>query len=275
MAGCGGVGAVGADHARHSRDCLAGSAVTPGRPARPGPAHPRRVRWPRAGGGERDHGRGGAGQPPPRHPVGWLLLVLGLSLAWGGVAPAYAAYGLLARPGALPAAHAVARYWPITVVTAQTALSFVLLLTPTGSLPSPRWRWWARVTAAAAIILLVGLVLASGPLDPRYQLLGGPFDLRGQGGMLLVVNQLALAFTTLAVVVGAASLVLRFRRATGVERQQLRWVAWAAALAVPGAVVALGGLAVGATALVYLGARCLFRGPAAGDRGGHPALSAL
>jgi hypothetical protein len=186
----------------------------------------------------------------PRHPVGWLLLVLGLSLAWGGVVPAYAAYGLLARPGALPAAHAVARSWPVTVVIAQTALGFVLLLTPTGSLPSPRWRWWARVTAAAAIILLVALAVARGPLDPQYQVLGGPFDFRGQGGVLLVVNQLALAFTTLAVVVGAASLVVRFRRATGVERQQLRWVAWAAALAVLGAVVALGGLAVGATAVV-------------------------
>jgi hypothetical protein len=160
-----------------------------------------------------------------------------------------AAYGLLARPGALPAAHAVARYWPVTVVTAQTALSFVLLLTPTGSLPSPGWRWWARVTVAAAIMFLVGLGVASGPLDPRYQVLGGPFDLRGQGGVL-VVNQLALAVTTLAVVVGAGSLVVRFRRAHGVERLQLRWVAWAAALAVLGAVVALGGVAVGATAVV-------------------------
>jgi hypothetical protein len=186
----------------------------------------------------------------PRHPVGWLLLTLGLSLAWAGVPPAYAAYGLLARPGALPAAHAVVRYWPVTVVTAQTALGFVLLLTPTGSLPSPRWRWWARVTLAASVILLVGLAVASGPLDPRYQVVGGPFELRGQGGVLLVVNQLALAVTTLAVVVGAASLVVRFRRAQGVERQQLRWVASAAALAVPAAVVALGGLAVGATAVV-------------------------
>jgi MFS family permease len=186
----------------------------------------------------------------PRHPVGWLLLVLGLSLAWGGVAPAYAAYGLLAHPGALPAAHAVARSSSVTVVAAQTALSFVLLLTPTGSLPSPRWRWWARATAAAAAILLVALAVASGPLDPQYQVLGGPFDVRGQSGALLVVNQLALAFTTLAVVAGAGSLVVRFRRATGVERQQLRWVAWAAALAVLGAVVALVGLAVGATAVV-------------------------
>jgi hypothetical protein len=186
----------------------------------------------------------------PGHPVGWLLLVLGLSLAWAGVVPAYAAYGLLARPGALPAAHAVARNFSIMAVTAQTALSFVLLLTPTGRLPSPRWRWWARVTAAAAAILLVALTVASGPLDPQYLVLGGPFDPRGQGGVLLVVTQLALAFATLAVVVGAASLVVRFRRATGVERQQLRWVAWAAGLAVLGAVVALGGLAVGATAVV-------------------------
>jgi hypothetical protein len=186
----------------------------------------------------------------PRHPVGWLLLACGLSIVASGVAAAYAAYGLLARPGALPAAHAVARYWPATSVIAQTAISFVLLLTPTGSLPSPRWRWWARVTVAAASILLVALVVARGPLDPRYQALGGPFDLRGQGGVLLVVNQLALTVTTLAVVVGAASLVVRFRRAQGVERQQLRWVAWAAAPAVLGAVMALGGLAVGATAVV-------------------------
>jgi hypothetical protein len=186
----------------------------------------------------------------PRHPVGWLLLVSGLSIAWSGVPPAYAAYGLLARPGALPAAQAVARYWPATTIIALTALSFVLLLTPTGSLPSPRWRWWARLTVAAAIILLVGLAVASGPLDPQYQVLGGPFDLRGQGGVLLVVNQLALAVTILAVVVGAGSLVVRFRRATGVERQQLRWVAWAAVLAVVGSVVALGGLAVGSTAVV-------------------------
>jgi hypothetical protein len=185
-----------------------------------------------------------------RHPVGWLLLACGLSMVASGVAAAYAAYGLLARPGALPAAHAVARYWPATTIIAQTAISFVLLLTPTGSLPSPRWRWWARVTVAAASILLVALAVASGPLDPKYQALGGPFDLRGQGGVLLVVNQLALTVTTLAVVVGAGSLVVRFRRARGAERQQLRWVASAAVLAVLGAVVALGGLAVGSTAVV-------------------------
>ena len=71
----------------------------------------------------------------PRHPVGWLLLILGLALNASGVGAAYMAYGLVARPGALPAAGA--RSSPVFVLTALPALSFVLLLTPTGSLPRP------------------------------------------------------------------------------------------------------------------------------------------
>jgi hypothetical protein len=184
----------------------------------------------------------------PRHPVGWLLLALGLSLATSGVAAAYMAYGLVARPGALPAAAGVARYYPAIILTALPALSFVLLLTPTGSLPSPRWRWWAWVSLAAPATLLAALALAGGSLDPRYQATGGAFDFRGLGGALLVVNQLDVAVTTLSVVVAAWSLVVRFRRAGGVQRQQLRWVALAAALAALSGLAAVVGVAVGAPA---------------------------
>ena len=182
----------------------------------------------------------------PRHPVGWLLLGFALSLMPGGVTAGYLAYGVLARPGALPATTAVARYYPAMSVAAVTLLGFVLLLTPTGSLPSPRWRWWARTTAAAPMALLLVVTVAPGSLDPRYQAgVGGPMDFRGLGDALLVANQLALVVTTLAVVVDAGSLVVRFRRARGVERQQLRWVALAAGLValllgVELAVVALG-----------------------------------
>jgi hypothetical protein len=145
----------------------------------------------------------------------------------------------------------VFRWFPVFTVATLPALSFVLLLTPTGSLPSPRWRWWAWVTVAAPVLLLVALAVAGGPLDPRYQLaVGGPFDFRGVGGVQLVVNQLALAVTTGGVVVAAASLVVRFRGARGTERQQLRWVAWAALLVVLGGVLVLGGMVVGATAAV-------------------------
>src|SRR6266508_3507380 len=152
---------------------------------------------------------------------------------------------VLVRPGALPAARSVALYYPATGFTALALIGFVLLLTPTGSLPSPRWRWWARGTVAAPVGLLLVGTLAGGPLDPRYQALGGPFDLRGRGGPLLVANQLALAVTTLAVVVAAGSLVGRFRRARGTERLQLRWVALAAVLVVLAGVVVLAALAIG------------------------------
>ncbi len=124
------------------------------------------------------------------------------------MAEAYADYGLLARPGVLPAANSVARSLPATVVSALALIGFVLLLTPTGSLPSPRWHWWAWVAAA-----------------------------------VLVTYQVAFAVTNLAVVVAAGSLVVRFRRAQGVERQQLRWVSLAA-------VVIIAALAIGAPVLV-------------------------
>jgi hypothetical protein len=181
----------------------------------------------------------------PAHPVGWLLLVLGLALNASGVAAAYTAYGLVVRPGALPAAGAVARFYPALILAALPALSFVLLLTPTGSLPSPRWRWWAWATVAAPVALLVAVAVARGSLDPRYQVEGNPLDFRGLGGALLVVNELVLGVTLLAVVVAAGSLVVRFRRARGLERQQLRWVAWAAALVALAAVAALASAALG------------------------------
>jgi hypothetical protein len=181
----------------------------------------------------------------PRHPVGWLLLALALSLVATAGAAQYLVYGLLVHPGALPGARYAALYYPATVFTALALVGFVLLLTPTGSLPSPGWRWWARGMVAAPVVLLLVVTLAPGPLDPRYQAVGGPFDFRGLSGVVLVANQVALAVTLLAVVVAAGSLVVRFHRARGVERLQLRWVAAAAALVSLAGVVVLAGLAAG------------------------------
>ena len=185
----------------------------------------------------------------PAHPVGWLLLAFGLSLGATGVTAAYGPYGLLVRPGALPAASLVAWYYPAFASAALACMGFVMLLTPTGSLPSPRWRWWAAVTAAAPLAGLLAVPLALPP-PGSYQALDSPFDFHTLHGALLVVDQVALAVTVLAVMVAAGSLVARFRRARGVERQQLRWVALAAALVVLGAAVAVLAYALGATGLI-------------------------
>src|SRR5829696_908203 len=166
----------------------------------------------------------------PRHPVGWLLLGLALSQTASGVISSYVIYGLLARPGALPAAHGLARYYPATGAAALALLSLVLLLTPTGSLPSARWRWWAVITAATPLALVLVVLVVPGRLDPQLLVTSSPFSDRALGGVVLVATRVALVVTALAVAVAAGSLLLRFRRAHGVERQQLRWVALGATL---------------------------------------------
>jgi hypothetical protein len=184
----------------------------------------------------------------PAHPVGWLLLGIALSLTATAATAQYFVYGLLVRPGALPAARYAVLYQPATVVTALTLIGFVLLLTPTGALPSPRWRWLARVMAATPVVLVLVVTLAGGPVDPRYQAHDGPFDLRGLDGVLLAANRTALAVTVVGLAAAAASLVGRFGHARGVERLQLRWVALAAVLVGLGAVGVLVSLAVGESA---------------------------
>jgi hypothetical protein len=183
----------------------------------------------------------------PRHSVGWLLLALGLSLSAAGVALAYTNYGV-AHPDA-PAADLVARYLPATIVTAITCNGFILLLTPTGALPSPRWRWWAGVTAATPVALLLVVTLAPRPADRLVEAVDSPLDLQAFDGGLLVAYQAAFAVLIIAFVVAAASLVGRFRRACGIERQQLRWVALATVVVALLGVAHLAAMALGAYAL--------------------------
>jgi hypothetical protein len=179
----------------------------------------------------------------PRHPVGWLLLGLGLPVALSGVATGYANYGLMARPGTLPAADWAALYHGVSILAALAALQFVLLLTPTGSLPSPRWRWWARMAAGAAVVALATSLLL--PFDPPYQATPNPLEVLALAGLLRPLSNLTWAVTALGLPVAAASLLLRFRRARGVERQQLRWLVLAAALAAAVLAATLLALAVG------------------------------
>jgi MFS family permease len=177
----------------------------------------------------------------PRHPVGWLLLGLGLSQAAHDLTYAHTRYGLVARPGSLPGAAYLAGLNNGLVVLWVACAGFVLLLTPTGSLPSPRWRWWARIVAAAAGGWLLGSVVDPAPLRPEYPDVGNPLAVPGLFGPLNALP-LAALLVLAGLPVGAVSLLLRFRRARGVERQQLRWLVWGAIVAAMALLVALAAL---------------------------------
>jgi hypothetical protein len=183
----------------------------------------------------------------PGHPVGWLLLALALLVEATGVTSAYARQGLLVRPQSLPGADYAAVYNGVGLGPIAACLSFILLLTPTGSLPSPRWRWWARTTAAALLLGVVAGALL--PFEGPYRSAANPLAVPGLTDPLLVVTGAAVILTGLGILVSAWSLLVRFRRAHGVERQQLRWVAFAAVLT---AVVVLGVAAVAAAGLETL-----------------------
>jgi hypothetical protein len=199
----------------------------------------------------------------PAHPVGWLLLALGLSLCAMGLAYGYINYGA-AHPGAAPAVGLVARWMPTAIVLASSCLGFVLLLTPTGTLPSPRWRWWVGITVATLVALPLVVTLAPGPSGPPVQPVASPQDLHAFGGVLLVAYLAAMAVTDLALLAAAASLVVRFRRARGIERQQLRWVALATVVLALLIVAVIAALALGTFALAALaGSLCVVILPAA------------
>jgi hypothetical protein len=190
----------------------------------------------------------------PRHPVGWLLLAFALLAVVSVVARGYVAYALVARPGALPAASvAVVLVYALSLSGAEVAvLAVAVLLTPTGSLPSPRWRWVAVALVVAAVANAIWTVFDPRPLEPPLQSVTSPLALDSLAGPLVrflydLAAVLSGAFVP-AILAAAGSLLVRFRRARGVERQQLRWVALAAGMVPVAALVAVAAALIGGPA---------------------------
>lgn len=170
-----------------------------------------------------------------RNPVGWLLLAEGLVWDVQLVAQGYAAAALFTHPGTLPAGRLV--LWVIAwwlYLAANLLLVFLVLLLPTGRLRSRRWRWAAWL-AVGCIVLVVPGLLARGPLHPKLPAITNPAGLLPPSPVLDLLDHLGEdVLLPLLGVAAVASLVLRFRTARGVERQQLKWLAYAAVLLLAG-----------------------------------------
>jgi hypothetical protein len=176
----------------------------------------------------------------PGNPIGWLLLGCAVGYALAGLAQSYADYGQLTRPSVLPGITpaAWAASW-LFLTGAGPAATFLLLLFPTGRLPSRRWRVVAWLAAAGMALIVTSTALAPGPIGGDPQAPANPVGLAGGKDVLRAAATIGGVAFTLAILGSVISLIVRFRRARRVERQQLKWLSYAAVLF---AVAALFGL---------------------------------
>jgi hypothetical protein len=166
----------------------------------------------------------------PKNAVGWLCLAIGLLWTLGGMADYYGYYGA-ATPGSVPFPVAMAGISNWIWVPAVGLLgTYVLLLFPDGRLPSRRWRPLAWLSGAVIVLLSVAVLLAPGRLD-NLRGVRNPFGIEG-ADWLTTGGFAVLPLLPLCMLASALSLVLRYWRSGGEERQQIKWIAFAASVVV-------------------------------------------
>jgi signal transduction histidine kinase len=178
-----------------------------------------------------------------RQPLGWLFCGLGLSVAFLIAAEEYVERSL-STPGGLPATAFVAWVYNWLDIVALASIPLVFLLFPTGRAPSPRWRPLVWVMVGAICVTVASWVLM--PRDLTQDYLGPQEPLpnpTGVGALDRITDVTALVggvTLLVAAFLSVLALILRFRRARGEERQQIKWLAYVAATA---AIMFIGSLA--------------------------------
>jgi signal transduction histidine kinase len=170
----------------------------------------------------------------PGNPIGWLLL--GSALA----------YTLATAATGLPAPHPRAPAWYTAdadlagqpLYTAGLALGFLtLLLFPTGSLPSRRWRWVGWLIGAGWLLFTIGQTFGPARL-PDFPA-PNPAAVGGSAGRALGLLQVGQVLAIAGGVLACVSLIVRFRRSESVVRKQIEWLAYAAGVVVAGIVLSV------------------------------------
>ena len=162
----------------------------------------------------------------PRTTLAWLMLGMGFV-----VTLPFQDYAEYALAKGLPGAGVGLALSEPTWVPFIGISGFLLLLFPDGHLPSPRWRWFAWTCAVGLVVLSLAVLFGPGTFGdighPEIENPLGLHALDALGGWIYIVT----IFAPLVVVGGAVAIIRRLRRATDpIERQQLKWLAWAAGI---------------------------------------------
>ena len=156
----------------------------------------------------------------PRNAIGWLFLVIAITTTLSFSLARYAVYAVAHRgslPGGTVAATLAQSVWVILI----GSVALLLLTFPSGALPSRRWRFVPVLLVAGAGAVFFSGTTAPGPLPKPFAAYDNPLGvtvLRRVDGVLLHGWPLLLV----GMIAGAVSLIYRYRRAEGIERQQLK-----------------------------------------------------
>ena len=172
----------------------------------------------------------------PRNPVGWLIVGHALCFTLGEFCRQYALFGVLTRPGSLPFAHALA--WPAYWLWGPgltLGLALLPLYFPDGRLISPRWRFglWFIVLVMASVTLTMAFQRS----DAETPGISNPLGLLGSRSVDGAIRAIFNVLWMVAVLVGLASLAVRFRYAVPEQRRQIQWLVYALALLLAGELV--------------------------------------
>ena len=165
----------------------------------------------------------------PKNPIGWICLTVGIIWMVVLISTSYGVYGLVVRPGSVPFPAAIGSLGEWMWVPAVGLLGiYLILLFPDGRLPSRRWRPLAWLSGAVIILASAGFALSPGPMDglPGIR---NPFGLEKYPWIADATLGVMLLLP-LCILTSAVSLVLRFLRSGGEEREQIKWLAFAASI---------------------------------------------
>jgi hypothetical protein len=172
----------------------------------------------------------------PQNPIGWIFYLGALLLTLGSVLLEYTTYALITVPGSLPAGALMGVFgdW-VRGIGWFLVLTFLLLLFPNGHLPSPRWRSLAWLIAGLLTTYSIGTLLSPYPysnIDTRLAAVRNPLGNLVVSDLFDRLANFSLLLLYLTIIACIVAVVLRFRRARGEERQQLKWFAYGTTLSI-------------------------------------------
>lgn len=160
----------------------------------------------------------------PRNPTGWIFSAVGLLYALSALTAAIVTHNSPSSPFYRWAYWFSSWIWlPANILP----MTFVLLIFPDGHLLSPRWRIasWSAALGLASVVLVV--MFHPGPMASLGLEAANPFGIPTAMPVLDLLQMISTVLLSIGMVGGLAAFLVRFRRSSGTEREQLKWLAYA------------------------------------------------